>query len=341
MGITGCDRKLMAEIIHSTKIRPEGPWLIDRVQLLEWDRIVDTEWKKLLKDREDLINIEVDNELSHHKSRLWGDEKDSFNEEKTRDKIRKDLSESYKFKAENILVIHLEGNRRATAASFEEAFRDPALLNERSIGFTQYMSINDIECQLTVPYYKTSLELKVSPDQDKAAKGLYAALRSWVDNVKAPFWQQLWIVTNSMKAQWVLGIVVLMLSFLWLGAFAPDTSADARNLRSKAATEILKAGISETNQFKALELILSYESGAIPSLKTFMVPSWFLWLLCGGVPVCLAFSFTPTVILGIGKGENSIRKWKMWMTFVGITFPLWIVGTFIAPKAVSFLQGLF
>ena len=49
----------MAEIIHSTKLRLNGPWLIGSKKLLELDTIIENEWQKLLSVREDLITKKV------------------------------------------------------------------------------------------------------------------------------------------------------------------------------------------------------------------------------------------------------------------------------------------
>jgi hypothetical protein len=327
----------MAEIIHSTQLDEDGPWLLGRERLLELDSLLDAEWTKLEKYRECLITEEINDEIA----RTGKTRAERFDEAKERQNIQDRLEKDYFYRKGQNLVILLSGHRRVVARSFEEAMRDPALLGEKPEGFSLGLKCCKIECRLEVPYYNTSLRLKVDEDRDPVAKELFASLKSWIDTARPPYWQQLWLRLKGYGAQWNLCLMIFLAASLYFIAIAPDTSATARSARHAQAVELLKNGISQTNQFKALELILSYESGDPPSSRTVMIPSWFWWFLCGAPLFCVALSFTPKVVLGIGKGQESIKKWLNWMKFIAITLPLWIIGTFIWPKALAVLQNLF
>jgi hypothetical protein len=327
----------MAEIVHSTRLDEEGPWLLDRECLLELDKLVDNEWIKLEKYRERLIAEEVNGEIL----RISKKRPEYFDEVKERQQLQGVLEKSYEYGKGRNLVILLSGHRRVVAQSFEEAMRDPALLGEKPEGFALALKCYKIKCQLQVPYYQTSLRLEVDEDRNPIAKELFASLKSWVDTARPPYWQQLWLRLKGYGAQWSLCLMIFVAALFYFIAIAPDTSGTARSARHAQAIELLKDGISQTNQFKALELILSYESGDPPSSRTVMIPSWFWWFLCGAPLFCVALSFTPKIVLGIGKGQESIKKWLRWMKFIAITLPLWIVGTFIWPKALAVLQNIF
>lgn len=331
----------MPEIIHSTEMLPEGPWLISRDHLLELDKLVDAEWQKLVRHHDSLVEKEVEEDLAERTKRFTKEERSDFDKKAARKQLTERVSERHAYKKRRTLVIHLDGDRRASASSFEEALRDPALLNEKPIGFTLNLRAADIECALKVPVYRRSLQLEVAPDRHPVAKGLYAALKSWVDGAKPPFWQTVWLRIQSGGGQWFVWFLSLFAILFYFSTFAPDTSAASRAARHSEAATLLKSGVTATNQFKALELILSYESGAIPNSRTFSVPSWFWWLLCGGPFFCVAIGFVPKVVLGIGRGEESIKNWNKWMKIVGITFPLWVIGTFIWPKIQHWLTNLF
>ena len=325
----------MAEIIHSTRLEEDGPWLINREHLLALDKLVEEEWLNLEKYRDRVITEKVNEEVS----RLRKKSTSSFNEAKARQEFRATFESSYEYREKRSLVILLNGQRRVVAKSFEEALRDPALLCEKPEGFVLSFKCCEIECVLELPYYGSSLRLKVEEDRDPIAKEVFASLKSWIDNVKPPYWQQVWLRMKGM--QWFYYLMAIGVVLFYLSTIAPDTSASARSVRHDQAVELLKIGVSQTNQFKALELMLSYESGYPPSSRTFVIPSWFWWFFCGAPVFCVSISFIPKVVLGIGNGQEAIKKWTKWMNFVGITFPLWILGTFIWPKLIIFLQNLF
>ncbi len=328
----------MPEIVHTTEISQDGPWLITRQQLLALDSIVESEWKKLLERREDLINAEVEKQLT---SRLGHPSKPGRKAE--REEIREklyDIAASHSAR-QRIAVIYLSDDRRVAVGSFEEALREPALLHERARGFSLYLRAAELECTLKALASSTFLHIEVSPERDVAAKGLFAALRGWVDTVRPPIWQRLWLQARSFWGQWFAWVLALLITLFYIAALAPDTSAAARAARYSETLATLKSGVSATNQFKALELILSYTSGATPASKTVTVPIWAMWILCGGPLFCVALSFAPSVVLGIGKGEESIRRWNRWMKLVGVTFPLWVMTAFVWPKILAFLKGLF
>jgi len=238
-------------------------------------------------------------------------------------------------------VIHLSGNRRVSTGTFEEALRDPALLNEVPVGFTLLLQVDELESVLQIPYHRASAQLKVEPDRDPAAKGLYASLKAWTDTVKPSFWQSSWLNLRASGGLWFLFLITTLVMLGCIATLGPDTSVSARSSRRSQATELLKSGVTATNEYEAIQLILSYEAGIVPNSRTFAIPSWFLWFVIGGVVMCAALNFAPAVILGIGKGEESIRKWSVWMQLVAITFPTWVIGTFLWPKLLSILEKAF
>jgi hypothetical protein len=335
----------MITILHRTEIEEKGPWLISRERLEQLDKLADEEWKRLSAQYDDFINTEVKEELKRsierHKTYTPEIPIEASEKKKLERSIREKLEDRHSYKKERTLTIHLRGNRRVAVESFAQAFQQVELLDEIPEGFTLHLRALDTRCTLTVPRWGSTLELSSSPDDDQSAKTLFTTFRKWVDEVKSPFWQQLWLGIKSLSFQWLIYVLLIMGCVFYFDKMAPDSFADSRVARQKKAEEILRAGISQTNHYAALELILSYESGAIPSTRTRNAPSWFWWLLIGGAGFCVALSFMPTVQLGIGKGEGLIKRWKLWIQMVGIAFPTWIVGTFIWPKLQAWLEKLF
>jgi len=81
----------MAEIIHSTQLDEDGPWLLGRERLLELDSLLDAEWTKLEKYRECLITEEINDEIA----RTGKTRAERFDEAKERQNIQDRLEKDY------------------------------------------------------------------------------------------------------------------------------------------------------------------------------------------------------------------------------------------------------
>ena len=313
----------MSEIIHSTYYYGKGPWLLKKASLLELDKLVDYEWEKLVEW--------TTNEEQNEKAKFLKDTITKFEhvDEKAAEKLWRPTS-----RCERELLIFLSGDRRVPVPNFESAFREPLLVNETPIGFSLEVTVKNIRCKLCTGSF-SSLTLSVSPDEKQEARRLFAALRNWIGTVNPPLFQVLWRALSPL--QWSVFAAVC-----WVAIQSVSDPAElARATRQTESLEILRTGVSSTNQAKALELILSYQCGAIPSAGSRQIPTRYLWFVVSGVVVCLALHFRPKILLGIGKGEDSISKWERWMTFVGITFPVWLVGTWIWPRIWAYIAPFF
>lgn len=95
------------------------------------------------------------------------------------------------------------------------------------------------------------------------------------------------------------------------------------------AHELLKHGVTAAQQNKAIELLLAldsdYDIGAAPRGMTGR--SWII-LVCGAA-VALAVSIPPKTTIGIGRGSAAVRRWRMWVRFVGVTVPTVIFGNLV------------
>ena len=216
----------MSEIIHSTTVHTPGPWLIEREKLKELDKLFEAEWQKLLKRRESLINEGLKKFILDNRKVLGDAGLEKINAKNAAlAKTFQDLvviPDGYRYRLERSMVIFLKGHRRINVDTLDDAFRETALLNECPIGLELIMKVCDVKLDLSVinnenySYLNGAyLFLKVEPDTDDTAKGLFALFKTWVDTCKPPLWQTLWMQCQFLCLMSALcsGMIMSTLSF--------------------------------------------------------------------------------------------------------------------------------
>jgi hypothetical protein len=121
--------------------------------------------------------------------------------------------------------------------------------------------------------------------------------------------------------------------------FGIRSSLASARYRSEAR-KIVSEGVSATNQFRALEVLLALSSEeSANSNGDVYLPGWFLFFLAVGFLVCVALSFPPKVVLGVGKGQSRLQFWRRWLTFLSVTIPSAICSTFLWPWVVDLVKA--
>jgi hypothetical protein len=128
-----------------------------------------------------------------------------------------------------------------------------------------------------------------------------------------------WNWVASHQIQWAIWVSVVYASSTILREKGNSPYADA-------AHKLLDKGIDSKDLTKALELMLALESDYRPMNST-GIPRWFLLVAFGGLFVCIALSIHPHIEVGLGKGRARLRHWNLWVRFVALTIPLFVVST--------------
>jgi len=343
----------MPEFIYTTSLVIIRPILIDAEKLESLDRLLNEEWERLTKRNQQRLNEEVEKTLSKdiHVSRIEHAEDmirirakrkqilnqidnqeeappddDAFEaqisesrdmrQQQAREEIRTNLlSNSYHGFTENrSITIYLGLNKKVIVNSFYEALRQQELLDEKPHRCEAVLNSGDIKCALSLRQ-DGSLEISVSPEHLSESRELFASLQRWTASIRPPIWQRIWVILNPF--QWVLWILSLWICIVAVG----DTQDAAKRGYQEIANQILKDGVSQDEQLKAIETILALESKYVPPSIVPVFPGWFKLLFFGGFIACCLLSFTPRSLLGIGKGQESIKHWRLWMRIVFIIVP--------------------
>ncbi len=339
----------MAEFIYATSLRIPRPWLIDAKQLESLDNIVNEEEAKLSKRNKEKLDIEIEKrlkddvgvegaifrkELELDRKRLKGGPVEEVNDEEFIEEVKQTrrteirsllLNRSYSdYNQDRSLTIHLKKNKKVVVKSFDEALRQQSLIDEMPVGFRWVLNSGEIKCQIDLERNGT-LDITVSPEHLPESRESFAALQRWAVSIRPPKWQQLWAFVNPL--QWMLFFVVLFVSFVLVG----DTEATAKRYHKEQAYQLLKDGISQDEQLKSIETLLALDAGYIPPNLTVQTPSWLKLLLYGGLLTFLALSFPPKSRIGVGKGERSIKSWRIWIRIVFVVVPGFVFLNMIWP----------
>jgi len=347
----------MAEFIYTTSTSVRGPWLIDADKLEELDNILGEEEARLLKRNEERLNAEVERQLQgdyvvdskmHQlklRKLLRDDSPPKEGEEPARNAEEPDReAEIEKIKGERrneirsnlvtrgyggylqsrSLTIRLKKNKKVIVKSFGEALREQSLSEEMPDGFTFDLRSGDITCTIDMRQ-NGSLDISVSPEHLPESRELFATLQRWAGPTRPPTWQRFWMSLNPI--QWALWLCLLMVS----GLMIDDSKSHAKEAFRNQAHQLLKDGISQDEQIKAIETILALQADYVPVGQQSRTPGWFMLLIFGGFAICVVLTFTPKSLIGIGRGQEAIGRWRKWMRFVFMIVPGFIFLNIIWP----------
>ena len=140
-------------------------------------------------------------------------------------------------------------------------------------------------------------------------------------------------------AHWMIWFLACAFSFISIEQQAENTQV---HRYSQEASQLLNAtNMSVENQGKAIQLLLAKNYGFAPQPIKREFPGWFFVLVFGGFVYCFAFSYAPKVSIAIGLGEKKVQFWRKYSTFLLITTPTFIFGTFMWPKIEAILKSIF
>ena len=365
----------MSNFIYTTSNRIQGPLLLDADSLKNLDDIVIPIWKQLTAEvderfREDLAKrIEEDDFATRLKKQLEDENpfdlqgvviEETLPEEKReelkkkqdealrefRESTRKSLEERMealerqltgysifnKYQKEFSLFLDLGNKKKIQVESFAKALSNVDLLNEVPRSFE--LSFSAGEHRFSMNLDKSSLSYRVSPEHHPTSRDLFAGLEQWAKSVSAPSWQKYWL-------EWSFFAILLWLLLVSISVLVVASSSDPSvELYRQQAYEILKDGVNLDNQSKAIETLLALTSRyRAPSLPPAQIPTWF-WVLIGTSGIAsILLNIKPKSVLGIGKGQELIGRWRLYIRIVFIIIPAFILVNILTPFLTSWILG--
>ncbi|MGA2801247.1 MAG: hypothetical protein ABSE97_02580 [Verrucomicrobiota bacterium] len=325
----------MAEFIHSTESHIDGPFLIDRAHLEALDKILKEEWSRFREKRNKMLDQSVEEKFQEERAQSFNK---NVTDERLRENIRSYLEKTHDFQERKECFLYLRNGSAVKVPDFVTAFRESDLQDKEPNGLYAVLESGEHSCKVKLTGRNASLEVEVAPNRNQFVQETLMVLKNWQNSVRPPRWQSIWVKIVSLGvAHWFIWFMVCLFSLMLIEQQAENTQV---HKYSQEASQLLNAtNLSTENQGKAIQLLLAKTYGYAPQPIKREFPGWFFVLVFGGLAYCLAFSFTPRVSIAIGLGEKKVQFWRKYSTFILITTPTFIFGTFMWPKIESILKS--
>jgi hypothetical protein len=323
----------MKDIIYSTELKIDGPWLINKDALSELGTIIDESWHNLNQRKSDIINERVKKYLEEERKKGRLDKLTEDELKKEEDFARKQATSWYRTQDKNI-IFKLGRDKTYATDSISTALKEQALINEEVTGLDIKFGSAEILAEVSVDKDYEKLLILTQPEREDASKELFVRLREWAIKYRAPIWQRLWKQLYGMQWFILLGIIILS------SILVPDSNKRIMSYAKNEAQKILSDGVEESEIKKAIELLLIIQSKYSPNVEENNYPMWFKLLVWVGIIVSVILSFRPKLIIGIGKGNEKLKLWTRWLRFISITIPGLIFGSIIWPYVSEWVLDL-
>ena len=308
-------RRTSHELIHSTTLNVRGPWLLETEKLLALDEILE---KFCTQD---------DPEWRNSPPQTHGVPRNFM-------RSRKELT------------IFLSKDRACRSSGFKESISNIDFQGDVAKGFEYVAATRTATVSIRLPKKpkkegyeeKWFLTIDVAPEPPETGHEIFMELKNWAESMKSPFLYQWVLYAPRFLYQFTFGILLLVVLANALNP-APSASEYKAALKQEAR-DLLRNGINQQNQAKALELVLALESDYIPpgtkTQKSRIPSGWYLI----AIYVFGFLSFTPSICLGIWAGKKRLRWWKRWLRFNTYTIPVLLFAHYIQPQLFTILDSM-
>ncbi|MGA3161313.1 MAG: hypothetical protein ABSC77_08845 [Terracidiphilus sp.] len=285
--------------------------------------------------REELFNSAIANRLAEREQKDVS--KDLLS--KNTDAIRKSVRESYPFNIDRRrVVVYMSGGRTADGKTFEELTTLPHASAEIPRGFALRSAIADteIKIELSLSRFHRDLEVDVTSDDRDFAQELFGRIENWVSDIQPKRWLQLWLKSDIVS---IMATIAMVCCVIWV-LVAMLTPIEGPSQVRQQARELVKQGVNSSNEIKALELLLSIESGYEPVRATSVLfhPGPKFWVYFAFVAtVILTLRIPPKGAIGIWGGKRVLEWQRRWIRLVSISVPGLLITSFFIPMLMHLL----
>ena len=324
----------MPQVVYPNEFEIDGPILISAEALAELDKAISEALPKLAETQSQFIAEIVNTKLNAlspvmvKNERYFEERKKKYNEEATAVLTTQTAKVTLRF----------SDGSELQAQSFAEAANHERLTERTAIGFEVHARSGKVQAHMECfkRTFGTRLSLEVSPSYE-AGRDLFIALRRWVKDIEAPWWQRLWHKLG------VPGFVIVMLSFaLAVGMLQASAFVPSSSYYRHQADELAKTGVkTPENERRALELLLAIAAKSpTPPDQRPLNSRKLGFLLAGLVLILLIAVFPPKLVIGLGHGEASLKYWRWWIRIVSVSVPGFFLTGFVLPYLIDTIKRL-
>lgn len=319
----------MNRLQFSTDDVLDGPWLLDVKALRNLDSIISKHWKILEDRRQSLLDLIVDDEYRKYEKQL-----DLFSPTYLQEQLSI-FRRSHPVYSVSYLQIRVQYKKSTYyCESFDSALKARELDDIVAEGLVIEFCSGDIKGRIDLS--KTSgMWINMSPEEIPEVQDFFREITGWAKHSRVSYWQRLWGKLADLGywpylgIAFVLGAIVSYMNLLNTNTIIQDSQ--------EAAIKLLDQGITDTTMPEAVKLLLEIQ---VLGKRPFEIPGWIILAFFVNILFGIIISIRPKVVLGIGKGSDHLRYWKIWQTVIGITLPSLIFYNFILPYIVEAIKKI-
>jgi hypothetical protein len=315
----------MPSISYPTRYSEPGPWLFDPESLEKLDRLIDSSFESMRERRQ--IAIQAD--LSRQRESLLGSGYTGESVGALSDELKQQTER--KFAESRKLTIFLKDLGTVEGESFTELAGAARTHEQIPLAFS--LKARSGPTRIDVILWglgDSKLDIAVSSDDDLFAEELFGRLRHWAWDIQPSKRLQLWINGTNFGG---LLIYLLCLIFVFTLAIIAAPSPGPSLVRQQAR-EIAKQGVTQANETKAIELLLSmvsgYEPTPTPSVQRFPGLRFYAYFAAAFF-VVIAFKNPPHGAIGLWAGKRLVERQRKWIAFVTVSAPGFVISSAILP----------
>lgn len=299
----------------NTEAELSGPWLLDQPALVALGSIFSDE----LARREAIENrgfLEAVQDAFAEKQRYVRRELTADEKSKVELQVRERRADQA---PKSTFRFDLKDGRSLSASALAELLDSPELRNGR-VASCSFSVVSDWASNASLEIRPSGSGAIRVPGQDPKGAALYSRLEQWVESHgPSPLMKVWW---NWSWASWAILIVTL-----FFGAALVDNT---KSFWRAEAAALLDGGITQDEERHALQLLLNVATEQ-SSPRTPEARRWLLWMLVGGLTLCAVLNIKPKLVIGIGKASWRLRAWQVWIRFVFVTAPAFVLLNVLWP----------
>lgn len=323
----------MPQVVYPSELEIQGPLLISAGALAELDKVLSEELPKLAEAQSQFIAEKVNAKLNSMPTFMLRNE--AMVQERKK-QYTKDITEALTTQT-TLVTLHFSDDSELKAQSFSEAANHERLSERTAVGFEVHARSGKVQAHMECfkRRYGTRLILEVSPSYE-TGRELFIALRRWVKNIEAPWWQRLWYQVGATGLLFGLATIGIALGALGTTNIIPSSSYYRHQ-----ADDLAKTGIkTQEDERKAVQLLLAIEARSAPPSQHPLFTKRLDFALAALVLICLVAAFPPRLVVGLGHGEASLKYWRWWIKFVSVSVPGFVFAAFVLPYLVETIKRL-
>jgi hypothetical protein len=253
------------------------------------------------------------------------------------------------------VIIYLSAGRTVKSDSFSDAIKQPHVRNEEPLGFRAHLEFGQVKASVTltklsrnlvqpvtptqfqVVWQPLQIEFNVEPSDLSAAEELFGALENWAADFAPSRLMRTWLKYRPAFVVLFAAGLIFGLLFGFLGVVPEPGPNDTYH---QQAHKLLRDGVNEKNERKAIELLLAIESKfPLESSSGVWRPLRTYWGVVIATELAFAMlSFCPTIVIGVWDGKRKLSRWKAWIRTVTYSVPALVFTTILWPQILRMLH---